>query len=69
MNAVLTEPVFVGQPYGEWSGLEWIFRSCVFPDLGSFLCVFAKASKRTVRFVVALVYFSALSGRFLRFGP
>jgi hypothetical protein len=33
MNAVLTEPVFVGQPYGEWSGLEWIFRSCVFPDL------------------------------------
>ena len=65
MNAVLTEPVFVGQPYGEWSGLEWIFRSCVFPDLGSLLCVFAKASKRTVRFVVSLVYFSALSGRFL----
>jgi hypothetical protein len=65
MNAVLTEPVFVGRHYGDWSGLEWIFRSCVFPDLGSFLCVFAKASKRTVHFVVSVGYFSALSGRFL----
>jgi hypothetical protein len=30
MNAVLTEPVFVGQPYGEWSGLDLIFRSRFF---------------------------------------
>jgi hypothetical protein len=61
--------MFVGQHYGEWSGLDWIFRSCVFPDLGSLLCVFAKASKRTVHFVVSLGYFSALSGRFLQFWP
>jgi len=23
MNAALTEPVSVGQHYGEWSGFEW----------------------------------------------
>jgi hypothetical protein len=46
-----------------WFGFD--FQELVFPDFGSFLCVFAKASKRTVRFVVSPVYFSALSGRFL----
>ena len=69
MNAVLTEPVFVGQHYGDWSSLEWIFRSCVFPDLGPLLCVFDKESKRTVHFVVSLRCFSGLSGRFLQFWP
>ena len=34
-NAVLTEPLFVRQHYGEWSGLEWIFRSWFFLILDS----------------------------------
>jgi len=28
MNAVLPEPLFVGQYYGECSGLEWIVGLC-----------------------------------------
>ena len=30
MNAVLTEPVFVDRHYGDWSSLDWIFRSRFF---------------------------------------
>ena len=69
MNAVLTEPVYVGLPLWGlvWSGLD--FQESVSPNLGSLASFFAKEPKHIVHFVVSLLCFSGLFGRFLQFWP